>query len=101
MAPLTRNLDVNAVAGSEQRARAGGELPNGKPWHGVHAVDFLDFPALHQPIFHHCFSSSTALLSWLEDYDRAAIEVARQAQMLSCAEQHGCMAIMTTGMHAS
>src|SRR3954466_1925472 len=67
--------------------------------HVVHAIDLLDAEALHEAVLDHCVTASAALLGRLEDQHRRAVEVARLSEVLSGPEQHGGVAVMTTGMH--
>src|SRR3954447_12677794 len=67
--------------------------------HVVHAIDLLDAEALHEAVLDHRVTASAALLGRLEDQHRRAVEVARLSEVLSGPEQHGGVAVMTTGMH--
>src|SRR4051812_1423701 len=67
--------------------------------HVVHAIDLLDAEALHEAVLDHRVTTPAALLGRLEDQHRRAVEVARLSEVLSGPEQHGGVAVMTTGMH--
>ena len=101
MAALAGDLDVDAVARGQQRAGADGELADGDARHVVHAVDLLDAPALHQAVVHHGLAAGAALLGRLEDDDGGAVEVARLAQILGGAQQHGRVPVVAAGVHVA
>src|SRR3954466_6298335 len=65
----------------------------------VHAIDLLDAEALHEAVLDHRVTASAALLGRLEDQHCRAVKVARLSEVLSGPEQHGGVAVMTTGMH--
>src|SRR5262249_8287935 len=96
-APLDLNRD--AVCGRHERARPQRELPDRKTGIIVHAVDFFDAEAVHQPILDHRLAAGAALLGRLENHDRSACEVARLGKILRGAEQHRGMTVVTAGMH--
>jgi hypothetical protein len=100
MATLAGDVDEDGIARGQQRARADGELAGGDARHVVHAVDLLDAPAVHQPVVHHGLAAGAALLGRLEDDDGGAVEVARLAEILGGAQQHGRVPVMPAGVHA-
>src|SRR5438094_3943959 len=93
------DLDRDTVGSRHHRTVPQRELAYWKPGIVVHAVDFLDAEPLHQPVLNHRLAAGAALLRRLEDYDRGAGEIARLGEVMRSAEQHGCMTIVTAGMH--
>src|SRR5207237_8328540 len=93
------DLDRNTVGSRHHRTGSQRELAYWKPGIVVHAIDFLDAEALHQTVLHHRLAPGAALLRRLEDDYRGAREVARLGEVMCSAEQHGCMTVMTAGMH--
>ena len=65
----------------------------------VHAIDFLDAPAVHHAIVAHLFAAGAALFGGLKDDHHGAIEIARLGQVFGRAQQHGGVAVMAAGMH--
>jgi len=75
------------------------KLPDRQAGIIVHAVDFLDVEALHQPVLHHGLAAGAALLGRLEDDDGGAGKIARLREVARSAQQHRGMAVMAAGMH--
>jgi hypothetical protein len=68
--PLALELDHEMVGGRHQRSRPQREFARRDAGIIVHAVDFLDAEAGHQPVIDHRLAAGSALLRRLEDHDR-------------------------------
>ena len=93
------DFDGEAVGRRHHRAGPEAELSDRQAGIIVHAVDFLDAEALHQPVLDHGLAAGTPLLRRLEDHDRRAGKIARLGEIARRAEQHGGMAIVAAGVH--
>ena len=65
----------------------------------VHAVDFLNAPAFHQPVLNHRAPATLAFFGRLEDDDHRAIESPRLGQVFGSAQQHRRVPVMPAGVH--
>src|SRR6187551_218370 len=90
----TLDLDGEAIGRRHQRAGPEPKLSHWKARIIMHAVDFLDAEALHQPVLDHGLAASTPLLRRLEDDDRRAGKIARFGEITRRPEQHRGMAIV-------
>ena len=66
---------------------------------GMHAIELVDAEAADQPVLQHGEPTRQPFLVGLEDHAHRAVEVARLAQVLGGAEQHGCVAVVAAGVH--
>ncbi len=99
MAALAMDQHVQSIRCRHQRPRPQSEGADRHAGAIVHAVDLLDVPAVHHAVLDHRLAAGAALFGRLEDDDRSAVEVARLAQVLGGAQQHGGVAVVAAGVH--
>ncbi|MDT4836594.1 hypothetical protein FQZ97_703010 [compost metagenome] len=92
---------VQQVLGGHQRTRAEAQVAGFQAGHVVHAVQGFAGESLQQAIGEHGLGAALAFLGGLEDQVERALEVARGRQVARRAQQHGGMAVVAAGVHAS
>ena len=101
MRAMAGDLNVELIGRGHHRARHGGELACRQARPVVHAENAAHRPALEQAIIDHGLAATFMLFRRLKNKMHHTIEVARLGQVLRRTQQHGGVAIMTAGMHAS
>ena len=99
MATLAFDLDGKLIRGGKERTGPYGKRSNGTTGPIVHAVDFVNLPAVHHAIGAHLAATAAALFGGLKNDHHGAVEIAGFGQIFGRAQQHRGMAIMATGMH--
>ena len=66
----------------------------------MHTPDRLHLACCEQPVINHGLTTRTAFFGRLENEIDCAVKITGLRQMARCPQQHGHMAIMTTGMHS-
>jgi hypothetical protein len=75
------------------------KLPNRKARQIVHAEHLGDSKALHHAVIDHLAATGAAFFRRLEDHGDRTGEVTRCCQVFGGAEKHGCMTVMSAGVH--
>ena len=101
MAAQARYIDFPFIRRGKERPWSDREGANVHGVPIVHAVDFLDVPAIHHPFVAHQLSASATFLGGLEKQNDGPVEIARLAQILDRPQKHGCMIVMAAGMHGA
>ena len=99
MAALAGHGDLEFVGCRHQPALADREMTERNARHIVQPIEFLNLPALDQPVIEHRLRAGLAFLGGLEDDDGGAVEIARLGQVSGRAEQHRAVPVMAAGMH--
>ena len=93
------DFHVEKIRCRQNRSAAKSELADGQVRHVVHAIDLVDAEALKQAGIHHGLCACAAFFCRLKDQDDSTGEIAGFRQIFRRSQQHGAMAVMTTGMH--
>src|SRR5262249_21690656 len=65
----------------------------------VHSVDLADAEAIHQAAIDHFPAATAALFRRLDDHHCSTGKVARLGEIARRTEKHGCMPVVTAGVH--
>ena len=93
------NLDFKFISCCHNRAGPNAELANRHAGQIMHAIDFRDAKAIHQPILHHRFAATTAFFRRLENHDGRARKIPRLGEIFGCPQQHGGVPVMAARVH--
>jgi hypothetical protein len=101
MAAFAANGNFEFVAGRHDGARADGEASQLSTWPVVHAKNRLHGALVEHAILDHFASAATAFFGRLENQIDGAIKIAVLGKVFGSGQQHGCVTIVTAGVHFS
>ena len=96
-APVNDNRYL--IGRRHQRARPRREPAYRQMRRIVHAVDFLDAPAVHHAVVDHSLAAAAVLLRRLEDHDGCTVEIACLTEILGGPEQQRRVPVVATRVH--